>query len=296
MDWNMIILKAFRRIRLAKGLAQAELGRRSGIDRSTIAKIETVDTYNITLTTLQRICEGLGITLKDLAEEIEREISPVKAIQEIKDPNRKILEAIYQAVKDVPEKEESVQSYLIALNNRFEDILKTLKKKVKGKEDDGKVVSFQQYVPYYMLPRTINLNLVESRIGAGKASVEYDVIGKIEVESKGKPDHAVRVKGTSMEPEIPDGSLIFVRSDGFLWHNGDVVVAFLPDSNEWTVKRIFVEDQGAKVILMGTNGWNETFKAEQVIVQGVVEDVVKDLDEVDRIVKSVKEIEDMYFD
>jgi len=46
---------------------------------------------------------------------------------------------------------------------------------------------------------------------------------------------------------------------------------------------------------MGTNGWKETFEAGQVVVQGVVEDVVKDLDEVDRIVKSVKKIEDVYF-
>jgi len=144
MDWNQVILRAFRRIRLAKGIAQAELGRRSGIDRSTIAKIETVDTYNITLTTLQRMCEGLGITLRDLAEEIEREISPVKAIQEIKDPSRKLLEAIYQAVKVVPDKEKSVQGYLIALNNRFENIMKTLKRKMKGKEDDDKITPFQQ--------------------------------------------------------------------------------------------------------------------------------------------------------
>jgi len=89
---------------------------------------------------------------------------------------------------------------------------------------------------------------------------------------------------------------LFLCSCEFLRHNCEVVVAFLPDSNEWTVKRIFVEDQGAKVILIDTNGWKENFEAEQVVVQGVVEDVVKNLNEVDRIVKSVKEIEDIYFD
>lgn len=56
---------AVRRARTAAGLTQEELADRAGLDRSYIGGVERGD-RNPTLSVIEKIAEGLGITLAEL--------------------------------------------------------------------------------------------------------------------------------------------------------------------------------------------------------------------------------------
>lgn len=52
------------------GYSQEKLARKTAIERTTISKIES-GKFNVTINTLQQLCDGIGITLKDFfAEDI----------------------------------------------------------------------------------------------------------------------------------------------------------------------------------------------------------------------------------
>ena len=57
--------EAVRNVRTAIGLTQEELADRSGLDRSYIGGVERGE-RNPTLTVIEKIAEGLGITLAEL--------------------------------------------------------------------------------------------------------------------------------------------------------------------------------------------------------------------------------------
>ena len=54
-----------RKVRTAVGLTQEELADRSGLDRSYIGGVERGE-RNPTLTVIEKIAEGLGVTLAEL--------------------------------------------------------------------------------------------------------------------------------------------------------------------------------------------------------------------------------------
>lgn len=57
--------QAVRKVRTAAGLTQEELADRSGLDRSYIGGVERGE-RNPTLTVIEKIAEGLGVTLAEL--------------------------------------------------------------------------------------------------------------------------------------------------------------------------------------------------------------------------------------
>ncbi|MBU2740751.1 helix-turn-helix domain-containing protein [Acidithiobacillus albertensis] len=57
--------EAVRKVRTAIGLTQEELADRSGLDRSYIGGVERGE-RNPTLTVIEKIAEGLGVTLAEL--------------------------------------------------------------------------------------------------------------------------------------------------------------------------------------------------------------------------------------
>jgi len=52
--------KRLKRLRLAAGLSQRELARRSGVDREYICQIEAGKTKSMTLRLAERLAKGLG--------------------------------------------------------------------------------------------------------------------------------------------------------------------------------------------------------------------------------------------
>jgi len=57
------VLKALREERQHQGMSLADLKQRTGIDRSTLSKLENEDDPNVTMNTLLRYAEAVGKTI-----------------------------------------------------------------------------------------------------------------------------------------------------------------------------------------------------------------------------------------
>ena len=88
----------------------------------------------------------------------------------------------------------------------------------------------------------------------------------------GSKYYALRVAGDSMiDDGIPDGSVVVIR-DQQTADDGDRVVAYMPDRNEVTLKRLYREDGRFK--LVPSNKRLEPFFEDNVEVQGKVMGVI----------------------
>ena len=65
--------EALRRVRLAAGLSQEQLGLESGVQRNFISLIETGQNQP-TITTIARLARALGMKASELVAEAEREV------------------------------------------------------------------------------------------------------------------------------------------------------------------------------------------------------------------------------
>jgi len=68
MSTNMasIISKNIRRIRKEKGISQDRLSKEADLALNTVVKIETGESPNPTVETLQKIAKALGVSISDL--------------------------------------------------------------------------------------------------------------------------------------------------------------------------------------------------------------------------------------
>lgn len=88
----------------------------------------------------------------------------------------------------------------------------------------------------------------------------------------GSKYYALRVAGDSMiEDFIPDGSIVVIREQNTA-DDGDRVVAYMPDRNEVTLKRLYREDGRFK--LVPSNKHLKPFFEDNVEVQGKVMGVI----------------------
>lgn len=91
--------------------------------------------------------------------------------------------------------------------------------------------------------------------------------------SGGSKHYALRVSGTSMiEEGISNGDVVIVREQQTV-ENGEKAVAYLPDKNTVTLKRLYRE--GGKVKLVPANQYMEPFYEKHVEVQGKVIGVMR---------------------
>lgn len=67
---TVILAKAIKRFRVAKGITQSELGIRSGFDPKTISRYETGE-YVPTVETVYKIAEILGVPVKEFFADFE---------------------------------------------------------------------------------------------------------------------------------------------------------------------------------------------------------------------------------
>ncbi len=65
--------RALRRLRLAAGITQEQLGLESGVQRNFISLIETGQNQP-TVTTIFKLAKALGMKASELVEEAEREV------------------------------------------------------------------------------------------------------------------------------------------------------------------------------------------------------------------------------
>jgi len=88
----------------------------------------------------------------------------------------------------------------------------------------------------------------------------------------GSKYYALRIAGDSMiEDGIPDGSIVIIREQNSA-DDGDKVVAYMPDRNEVTLKRIYREKGRFK--LVPANKKLKPFYEDDVEVQGKVMGVI----------------------
>ena len=88
----------------------------------------------------------------------------------------------------------------------------------------------------------------------------------------GSKYYALRIAGDSMiEDGIPDGSIVIIREQNHS-DDGDRVVAYIPDRNEVTLKRIYKEKGRFK--LVPSNKKLKPFYEDNVEVQGRVMGVI----------------------
>ena len=63
--------KTLRKLRTYKNLTQEELAQRSGVDYKYLQKLEGQNPSSPTLSTLEKLANGLGITLAELIQSLE---------------------------------------------------------------------------------------------------------------------------------------------------------------------------------------------------------------------------------
>lgn len=65
-----LVAAAIRDARVAAGLSQSELARRTGLDLRTITRVESIE-REPSISTLVRIARGIGISVSELLRDIE---------------------------------------------------------------------------------------------------------------------------------------------------------------------------------------------------------------------------------
>ena len=148
--------------------------------------------------------------------------------------------------------------------------------------------------------RPWSVDIAELPIGAGKVSFEEcQIIGNIILKFPEQVDYAMRVRGTSMEPEIADKALLFIKAffdNGHEVHNGDLIVCSIidgPGYPDWMVRRAYVhrKKELSEIILEANNGTAETipYNDEHIFCFGKVVDWVNDQERIEEILKEAIE-------
>ena len=265
-----IIGKKIKKIRKELGLTQKQFAEKFDIHYNLLGKYERGEV------------KPKEDKLNKIAQEINQDVSWFFFDEDVPDtnqPTRQLQENIIAAIKS---NNEELSKKLDILLNKL-----TLAELTKKIEEENNVIPF----PIHRR----NVSYMEQAIGAGeKLAEDIKPIGTLELECRGKPDVAIRVEGLSMEPDILDGSLILVRRTQLFgpwgWKDWDIVVVWLKETDEWTVKQIHISPDKKKAKLIGTKGFLKIYEMKDIEVQGVVEDVIKNPNEVNKLLEKIKDI------
>ncbi len=251
----MSIGKRIEFLRMRHGLNQEDIARLLKIDRSTVSKIEK-DQRKVWARDLKTLADRFNIHPGWFFEE---DATPTE-------DNRDIHKEIIEKLNLIISRMESPASDLIS---------------------DG-VIQFPQ--KRRRQPR--RLKYIEQPVGAGRTLGDCPVTGEFTALSRGNPTHGFLVKGKSMEPEVPDGSLLMVKALGFKqdssWKDGDLCIIYLADEEEWTLKKVLKYDN-RYVMLMGADGKREKRELSRIRIQGVVQDVVHSKEHIDQILDTLQD-------
>ena len=143
-------------------------------------------------------------------------------------------------------------------------------------------------IPFPGVKRKRKINYIEQAVGAGKTFADCKVIGTFSMELPFDADYAFLVSGMSMAPDIIDGDLIFVKATK-QWKERDIVIAYLKDTDEWTVKQIYYGRKGYEVTLRGT--WKaEYYKERDIVIQGIFKYSIRDKEIQQEIFEKMNEV------
>ena len=244
---------------------------------------------------------GLVFPRKDKLEEIAKLINEDiswfyidENLPESEQPTKQLQEQILSAIKLSNEE----------LNKKFDILLNkiTLSGLTKEIGEKNNVIQFpntrnnsnsRKMTSYYTIPY-----FEEQKVGAGEVFAsgmhyEEQAAGMISVESYGRPDVALRVLGESMEPDIPNGSIVLVRLTALQsplgWKSGDILLLYRTDTETLLVRQVVV-GSSSRIKLVSPKMEAEYITMSDVIIRGVVEDIIKP-NQVKEILERIEPIE-----
>ena len=207
----MTIGEKIKSAREAARLTQTELGAACGTTKQTIYKYETGTVTNIPLDRLELIAKAVDVPAAELMGWTEKDALRNEGLANLDKKAPSLSDEAMQIAKDY-----SVLDHWGKTAVR--ELVSTEKQRC---EDEARFLADTQLIPFE--PKVVNLFLEPSAAGIA-APVEGKDFEPYELQ----PDepqgaaYAIRVQGDSMEPDFPDGSIVFVNHDAIA--NGDIGV------------------------------------------------------------------------
>lgn len=249
-----------------KGYSRRDLSELSGIDQTTIYKIETDKIVNPKITTIEKLANALEINVFYLLGATD-------------DPARKEVNAKIVTVQKPPP---------------LDQVKKTLEEfeKIKSKQGIQKVKSYKVR-PYFPIYIDIPLNAGEILFDS---IPEPHVRGHINIDFHDQVDYILSVKGDIMAPLVEDGGLVFVRSyEPGLVKDDDAAIFHLKEKKISVVRQVFYHKIDAKIFI-GLRSLNPEktewypYMEDSISCQGKVVGCESDPDEIERILGTIEKL------
>lgn len=208
-----------------KGLTNAQISAMSGVTLSTLDKITSGVNTNPKLDTLQAICRVLGCSLNDFAD---MPVGTIKAPSDISEEARKIA----RSYDRISEHGKGAVRAILEYEEKSAAIKAVKGKNVAAQAEAARMVE----MIVYRNPASAGVPLY--------AEDDYDRIEFRENEVEPGADFGIRISGDSMEPTIPDGSIVWVRKTPEI-DNGQIGVFMINDS---AVCKRFHKDETAMLL------------------------------------------------
>lgn len=215
------------------GMSVDELAEKSGVPKSTVAKILTGVTDNPTLETVKAIAHTLGISLSDAAGEKEKEREKEKQ-HKASDVERDI---IYK-IRKLDEFGKNAVNAILQIE--YERCLSINEPATQNGSNSPVLVEYRRYIN----PAAAGAPLW--------AESEYEIILRDPDTVPMGADYAVGIQGASMEPAIPNKATVWVqRSERPA--NGDIVIAWVEGAGTVCKQAICNGDQVVRLHSVNPN-------------------------------------------
>lgn len=229
-------------MRESMNLSKNQLSKLSGVSQSYISDIE-LNKKNPTLDILERLCKALGITVAQFLQDSDENQLPHDLIQ------------LIETTKKLPQEERKALNEYLKVRLSFMNEISAAKEETNVASlvaESGAKYAEKEEKIIYEIPL----------VGASAAGSPMTAIGYYEGHFRAPSnwgDFALRVKGDSMEPLIPDKGFVFVRQQEEINNNEIALVkVFGSVEDEVTIKR--VRFQGEKVRLISENPEYQTME------------------------------------
>jgi repressor LexA len=217
---GMTLGERLKSLRIKNRLTQEELAEKSNTNQKSISAYEN-DRISMSLDVAKKVAKALNVTIDELVgfKYIDR-----------KESEREYVLEVEEALGDYKNDDEPIPpGKLTVLSN---ELLMTLLKN-PGHEVKLVIRESKRSIP------------ILGRVTAGmKNPVEAieDIQGWVDTDLPASVEFALRVTGDSMEPSIPDGSIVFVDKSKTA-RNGNICVVIINGSDA-VIKRTYFDPNG----------------------------------------------------
>ena len=225
------------KIKKERGLTNAQIAKMSGVTLSTLDKITSGANTNPKLDTLQAICKVLGCTLNDFDDSTQQKKAKTIGLDF---GNSSMAHDYSHAALQLARDYDGLDRWG---KQAVRDLADT---ELARMEDEAR---FREEAKEPQEPKVINLYLEPSAAGIASPveGRDYTVLELGPDDPQGAA-YAVRLQGDSMEPDFPDGSIVFVNHDALA--DGDIGI-FSVDGG--TVCKQYHRDGLGMVYLLSIN-------------------------------------------